>query len=73
MEIADTEAYFKYLLGQGVIVNNQERKAAIFAQVQKLVANVKGTIHDDPALLDEVTNLVERPTALLGQFDPRYP
>ncbi len=72
MEITDAEAYFKYLKGQGIIVNGQERKTAILAQVQKLVTLVKGTIHDDPALLDEVTNLVERPTALLGQFDPRY-
>jgi len=72
MEIVDPESYFKYLNAQGIILDPAERKATILDQVQKLVGNVKGVIHDDPALLDEVTNLVERPTALLGQFDPKY-
>jgi glycyl-tRNA synthetase len=29
-------------------------------------------VPDDPALLEEVTNLVEQPTALRGEFDPAY-
>jgi glycyl-tRNA synthetase len=33
---------------------------------------VGGRIPDDPGLLDEVTNLVEYPTALLGAFGPDY-
>ena len=31
-----------------------------------------GATPDDPALLDEVTDLVEQPTAFLGDFDPEY-
>jgi glycyl-tRNA synthetase len=72
MEISDPESYFKYLRAQGIILDPAERKATILAQVQKLAGNIKGVIHEDAALLDEVNNLVERPTALLGQFDPKY-
>jgi len=72
MEIVDPDGYFKYLTAQGIILDPVERKNEILAQVLKLAGNIKGQIHEDAALLDEVTNLVERPTALLGQFDAKY-
>ncbi len=34
--------------------------------------SVQGRIPDDPGLLDEVTDLVEQPTALLGSFAAEY-
>jgi glycyl-tRNA synthetase beta subunit len=40
------------------------------AQVQ-----INASVHeqiDDPGLLEEVTNLVEQPTALLGNFEQKY-
>ena len=49
-----------------------ERREQIRTQAEALAASVGGRIPDDPALLDEVTNLVERPTALLGRFEPEY-
>src|SRR5690606_12145029 len=47
-------------------------REAICAQAVELAQEVGGTIPDDAALLDEVTNLVERPTALRGTFEQRY-
>ncbi|HUM37303.1 MAG TPA: glycine--tRNA ligase subunit beta, partial [Anaerolineae bacterium] len=41
-------------------------------QVQALAESVGGRILEDAALLEEVTNLVEVPTALLGSFETRY-
>ena len=41
-------------------------------QVTALAKDVGGYILEDEALLDEVTNLVERPTPLRGTFEQRY-
>jgi glycyl-tRNA synthetase len=40
--------------------------------VEALAAEIQGEIAPDPALLDEVTNLVEAPMALRGSFDPSH-
>ena len=42
------------------------------AQIAALAAEVGGEIPGDPALLDEVTDLVEQPTALRGSFEEEY-
>ena len=64
--------YFSALAAQGVIVDMDERRVAIQEQIQSLAAEVGGLVPGDPALLEEVTNLVEQPTALRGEFDPAY-
>jgi len=64
--------YFAALKKQGIILDPQERRAIIAKQAAKLAASVGGMIPDDPKLLDEVTNLVEQPTALLGHFEEEY-
>jgi glycyl-tRNA synthetase len=55
-----------------IVVDVAERRDEIRTQAEALVTSVKGRILDDPGLLDEVTGLVEHPTALLGQFEPEY-
>ncbi|MCL4239150.1 MAG: glycine--tRNA ligase subunit beta [Anaerolineae bacterium] len=70
--LSDAASYFAALDDQGVILDVSARRAAIRTAAAALAAQVGGTIPDDPALLDEVTNLVERPTALRGAFDARY-
>ena len=37
-----------------------------------LAAEVGGVVPDDPGLLDEVTDLVEQPTAIRGSFEAEY-
>ena len=46
--------------------------ASIRAQVEALAAGFGGSAIIDAALLEEVTALVEWPTALAGRFDERY-
>jgi glycyl-tRNA synthetase len=70
--LSDAASYFAALDAQGVILDVDARRAAIRSAAATLAAQVGGTIPDDPALPDEVTNLVERPTALRGAFDARY-
>lgn len=65
-------AYFDALAAQGILLDPEQRKQAIRAQVLALAEEVGGTVEDDPALLDEVTNLVEAPTALRGEFEAEY-
>ncbi len=55
-----------------VIVDRSARRRAVAEAVQALAAEVGGRIPDDPDLLDEVTDLVEQPTALRGDFAPEY-
>ncbi len=61
-----------FLASQGILLDADERRLAIQDQVGRLAAEVSGAIPDDPALLAEVTNLVEAPTALRGSFDPQH-
>ncbi len=72
LEIPEADAYVDLLKSHGVILDVNERRAEIKRQIEQLAASVHGVVPDDPALLDEVTNLVEQPTALLGNFEPEY-
>jgi glycyl-tRNA synthetase len=49
-------------------VDPDKRRAAILKQARKLAKEAGGRIADE-GVLNEVTNLVERPTALLGSID----
>ncbi|MDL1901835.1 glycine--tRNA ligase subunit beta [Anaerolineae bacterium CFX9] len=70
--INSSEEYFTALGVQGIILDSAARRAAIQEQCARLAASVGGRVPDDQTLLDEVTNLVETPTALLGRFEERY-
>jgi glycyl-tRNA synthetase len=72
VEIARAADYLPAMAAQGILVDVDERRAAIRQQIQQLAAEVGGSVPEDPALLEEVTNLVEQPTALRGTFDPAY-
>jgi glycyl-tRNA synthetase len=72
VEISAAADYLPAMAAQGILVDVDERRDAIREHIQRLAAEVGGTVPDDPALLEEVTNLVEHPTALRGSFDPSY-
>jgi glycyl-tRNA synthetase, tetrameric type, beta subunit/glycyl-tRNA synthetase, tetrameric type, alpha subunit len=64
--------YLAYMDAQGIVLDPEKRKALVWEQARKLAAQAGGKLADDPDLLEEVTNLVERPTAMLGAFEQRY-
>jgi glycyl-tRNA synthetase len=70
--IQRAEDYFDLMEANSIVVDVEKRRLMIRQQADELAAEVGGRIPDDPALLDEVPNLVEYPTALLGSFDPEY-
>lgn len=55
-----------------VMINPEERKAAILIQIKALAGQVGGEVPSDEELLGEVIHLVEYPTALLGAVAPQY-
>jgi glycyl-tRNA synthetase len=64
--------YLAKIQSQGIILDQDQRKAEIKKQADALAVQAGGHIPDDPDLLTEITNLVERPTAFLGTFDKAY-
>jgi len=64
--------YEKKMLAQYVMVNATERKEAIVSQIKKLEEENNWIIPIDEDLLEEVTNLVEYPTALYGTFEASF-
>ena len=71
-EVSQAEDYPRLLDEHKIVANPEERRACIAEQVARLAESVGGRIPDDPTLLDEVTNLVEQPTPLLGHFEEAY-
>ncbi|MBP2241660.1 glycyl-tRNA synthetase beta chain [Cytobacillus eiseniae] len=72
IEIVEANEYEKSLLGQYVIVNYDERKSAIVSQLKRIEEENNWIIPIDEDLLEEVTNLVEYPTALFGRFEEEF-
>jgi glycyl-tRNA synthetase len=70
--INSAEEYFIELERQGIVLDTNTRRDSVISQVRALAEEVGGEISDDPALLTEVANLVEAPTALRGTFDESY-
>jgi len=72
IELASAGGYLAAMADHLIVVDGAERRRQIGAQAEALAASVGGRILADPDLVDEVTNLVERPTAVLGSFEPEY-
>ncbi len=64
--------FFSCLSERYVMAHFSERRAAIVQQSNKLADAMQAHVVWDEELLDEITNLVEYPTALIGQFDPAF-
>ncbi|ACE83324.1 glycine--tRNA ligase subunit beta [Cellvibrio japonicus] len=73
IELANASDYASVLKNTGYVVADfAERSAIIKDQVEAEAKNIGGVAVIDPALLDEVTALVEWPVALTGQFEERF-
>lgn len=72
VELSHPGEYVSKLAEQYVMVNPQERRAAIIEQIRRMEQEKGWTIPMDEGLLDEVVHLVEYPTALYGTFEPEF-
>ncbi|WP_422486500.1 glycine--tRNA ligase subunit beta [Gudongella sp. DL1XJH-153] len=72
INIEDIDKYSELLKENYVIVDEEERKDIIRLQAEKLAKEKGGSIQKDEDLLDEVTNLVEYPTPIMGRIKDEY-
>jgi glycyl-tRNA synthetase len=72
LTIKNAGHYFDAMAANSIVVDTDERRASIEQQINQLAAEVGGRIPDDLTLLEEVTNLVEQPTAVRGAFEEEY-
>ncbi|MCR3956546.1 MAG: glycine--tRNA ligase subunit beta [Gudongella sp.] len=72
IQIDHIDAYEKQLRDNFVIVDQEERKDIIRLKAEKLAKEKGGSIQKDEDLLDEVTNLVEYPTPIIGRIKEEY-
>ncbi|SFL32595.1 glycine--tRNA ligase subunit beta [Pelosinus propionicus] len=70
--VNSVDDYFAVLQENYVMVNQEERRSVIRAQVQEIALSQGGTAAIDEDLLEEVVYLVEYPTALCGRFEEKY-
>ncbi len=72
LEVPEASAYVALLAQHRVMLEPAERRECIATDARRLAAGVEGEIAPDDELLAEVANLVECPTAFLGEFDPDF-
>jgi len=72
VEVKNPESYFRVLRDNYVVLNQNERKELIWNQIKAVAASVSGTPMENEKLLEEITYLVEYPTAFYGEFSPSY-
>jgi glycyl-tRNA synthetase beta chain len=72
IEVESIERFEDQLLDNFVMLDEQKRKELILLQAERLVRERGGNLMQDEALLDEIVNLVEYPTPLLGQIPAEY-
>lgn len=72
VDIKDAASYFETMEKEYVIVDQARRKEMILSQIAAIFEGTDEHYQEDDALLSEVINLVEYPTALRGSFDEKY-
>ena len=72
LSVPDAAAYLSLMEENAIMVDRDRRRARVVAAAERLAAEVGGEIPADPALADEVANLIESPTAFRGQFAAEF-
>ena len=72
VSFANATEYVAKLEEQAVIADAQARQAMIVSQIETIATENNWKIELDQELLEEVTNLVEYPTAFVGNFEEHY-
>ncbi len=70
--VADFDSHRENLRKHFVIVDRNERRDLIARVIEEAAASVEGRILEDEELLDEVTQILEYPQPVLGQFEEKY-
>jgi glycyl-tRNA synthetase beta chain len=71
-EVRDFRTYSKKIKSAFVIVDPRERRKMIEEGIAEAAKGVSGTVLGNQDLLEEVTYLVEYPTAIVGNFEREF-
>ena len=72
LTLKSASGYVEAMRSIYIDVDPAERRKKIVAQVEKAAKSVKGEAIVNPDLLDEVVDLVEWPTAVVGKYDEEF-
>ncbi len=70
--IPSADKYFDVIREAGILLDKEERKASIVEQVNQAASLIGGQAIIEEGLLNEVTNLIEMPTAVMGGFNEEF-
>ncbi len=72
VSVSETGKYKDLLRKLSVTASYEERKGQVLEEVNKALAGIPGRALLDEELVEEITNLVEFPSGILGAFDKKY-
>ena len=75
-EVTSAAHHAELLEGDTIEISFDARRTAIWSAAEKLAAGVNGVVPpsagESGGLIDEVVNLIESPTPIIGGFDPAF-
>jgi glycyl-tRNA synthetase beta chain len=72
IRLEDAESYRAVMMRHGVVVDHEERRSMLAKLAGEAAAEARLNLIDDPALLDELTFMVEEPGVFIGEFPEKY-
>ena len=72
LHITTAVNYLSTMAANNILVDPDARRAEVWQQIQAVATEAGGSAPENPDLLEEVTHLVEQPTAFLGSFEESH-
>ncbi len=71
-KFSDFKSYRKFFNQRGVIISHEKRREIIKNELNKISSSKKLKVNSNEKLLDEITNIVEKPKILICEFDKKF-
>ena len=65
-------SYLSFFKNNGIIIDHEKRKNFIVSELEKISAKKNLKLNLDNKLLEEITNIVEKPKVLICEFDKKF-
>ena len=65
-------SYLSFFKNNGIIIDHEKRKNFIVSELEKISAKKSLKLNLDSKLLEEITNIVEKPKVLICEFDKKF-
>ena len=71
-KINNFKSYLKFLKSQNIVLDQEKRKNIILKKMNQICSSKNLKSNFNEKLIEEVTNLVEKPNVIIGKFDEGY-